>query len=117
MNPGGYTIISTPNLTAWENVLSIILGYQLFATGISDEINLGNPLSPDHKQKTYGGHYDAHHRVFTYQGLKELLEYHRFQVEKIVGAGYLPFPARVARLVSKIDPRHARFLTVKARKI
>lgn len=113
----GYAIISTPNLATWHNILCIILGYQLFATGISDEINLGNPFSPEYKLKTYGGLYDAHHRVFTYKGLMELFEYHGFRVEKIAGDGYFPFPLKLGRFLSRVDPKHSMFLTMKARKI
>lgn len=116
LKPGGYAIISTPNLATWHNIACIFLGYQLFATGISDEINIGNPLSPEYKQKTWGGIYDARYRVFTYKGLAELFQYHGFSVEKIIGVGYLPFPSKVAQLFSRLDPRHSMFLTVKARK-
>ena len=51
-----------------------------------------------------------------FQGLKELLEAHNFKVEKILGAGYYPLPGRLARILSKIDKRHAAFLTIKVRK-
>lgn len=116
LKPRGYAIISTPNLATWHNMLCIILGYQLFATGISDEINVGNPLSPEYKLKTWGGLHAAHRRVFTYTGLKELFEYHGFKVETISGVGYFPFPTKVARFLSRLDPKHSMYLTIKVKK-
>jgi methionine biosynthesis protein MetW len=116
LKPGGYAVISTPNLATWQNIAAIIWGYQLFATGICDEVSLGNPWSPLYRQPTRGGAPASHHRVFTYRGLKELLEHHRFKIEKIVGVGYFPLPTRAARLISRLDPRHAMYLTVKVSK-
>ena len=53
-----------------------------------------------------------HLRVFAYLGLKDVFAEHRFEVERCVGSGYYPLP----NLFSKLDPRHAAFLTIKARK-
>ncbi|GAI71244.1 unnamed protein product, partial [marine sediment metagenome] len=43
-----------------------------------------------------GGLYPAHRRVPTYRGLKELFQYHGFEVETVIGVGYYPFPTKVA---------------------
>jgi hypothetical protein len=66
--------------------------------------------------KAVGGKYPAHRRIPTHRGLKELFTYHGFKVEKIVGAGFYLFPMPVARILSRIDPRHAAYLTMKVRK-
>lgn len=113
---GGYAVISVPNLAAWHNVFCLFWGWQPFSANISDEINVGNPLWPSYRMKAAGGKYPVHRRIPTYRGLKELLEYHGFKVEKILGVGFYPFPMPVARILSRIDPRHAVYLTIKVRK-
>ena len=60
--------------------------------------------------------YQGHKRIFTFSALKELFEYHGFKVERIVGVGYHPFPTKIARILSWIDPSHTVYLTMKVRK-
>lgn len=75
-------------------------------------MGLGNPLAV-HRAEEW--EYDSswqHRRVFAYRGLVELFEAHGLAVEDVRGAGFYPLPGRIARF----DPRHAAFLTVKARK-
>ncbi len=112
LKSGGYVVLSTPNLAAWHNVACLFWGWQPFSTSVSDEINVGNPLHTRYKLKTSL----AHRRVPTYRGLKELLQYNGFKVERTVGVGYYPFPGKIGRLFSRLDPRHSVYLTVKARK-
>ena len=114
LKPTGYTVISTENLSSWHNLFSLFLGYDAFSCCTSSEVYIGNPLSPH-----YGERIDSplvHVKVMTCQSLRELLEIHGFSVEKIVGAGYYPFPRRISSVFSSIDPRHAHFITAKARK-
>ena len=115
---GGYAVISTPNLAAFHNIVSLLLGFQPGTVMVSDEIELGNnPLCPAHRVKRSSNpNYQGHKRIFTYGALKDLFEYHGFKVERIVGVGYYPFPVNVARILSRIDPRHAVCLTMKVRK-
>ena len=112
---GGYAVITTPNLAALHNMLPLILGMQPISADVSNEIHVGNRFSPYHgvKRKSEFIH---HLRVFTYSALKELFEYHGFKVERIVGVGYYPFPVNIARILSRIDPRHGAYLTMKVRK-
>lgn len=114
----GYAIISTPNLAAIYTIFFLILGLQPLSVTASDEVyGLGNRFNPWYRvkrERNYPAH--AHLRVFTYTALKELVQYHGFKVERIVGVGYYPFSVRVGRLISLLDPRHTVYLTVKARK-
>ena len=116
LRPGGCALVSTPNLAAWHIIASLFLGWQPFVANLSDEINIGNPLWPSYKKKAAGGKYPVHRRIPTYRGIRELFEYHGFAVENLIGVGYYPFPTIVARLLSRIDPRHAVYLTMKIRK-
>ena len=112
IKPGGYLVLSTPNLASWHNVVSLLLGWQPFTADVSFEAYVGNPL----RGGARGDHRLGHVRLFTYRALRELLQYHGFRVERLVGAGYYPLPGRVNRLWSMVDPRHAVYLTAKARK-
>jgi SAM-dependent methyltransferase len=113
LRPGGIAVVSTENLASWHNVLALLLGWQPFSlSNVSGtRLGLGNPLAAQRGQAPTLRSWE-HVRVFAYRGLTELFEAHGFTVEKVVGAGYYGLPAALARL----DPRHAAFLTVTARK-
>ena len=104
----GYSVISTENLSSWDNVISLLFGYTPFSMEF-DRIKIGNPFSPHDKEKR--GEYPAHVRIFSFQGLIDLFQFHGFKIEKISASGYLPF-----NFLANIDPRHARFIVVKVRK-
>jgi SAM-dependent methyltransferase len=109
LRPGGRAVISTENLASWHNVASLVLGWQPFslANVSEDAMAIGNPLGV-HRGES--GEERGHLRVFAYRGLRELFALHGFSVDAILGAGYYPFPRRLARL----DPRHAAFITIRA---
>lgn len=114
--PAGYSIISTPNLASWHNILFLVLGFQPPFCTVSDEVyQLGSPLASLHGVKrSHVSH--AHLRIFTALALRELCEYHGFCVEKVIGGGYAAWPSRLAELLSRVDPSHAVYVTVVARK-
>ncbi len=111
----GYAIISTPNLAGIHNIFSLVFGKQPFAAHISNQVIVGNSFDPKHGL-SHPNRWRAHLRVFTYESLLELFEYHGFIVEKISGTGYYPFPMPVARALARADVRHAVYLTIKVRK-
>lgn len=104
----GYAVISTENLSSWDNIISLLFGYTPFSMEF-DQIKIGNPLSPHNKEKI--GVYPSHVRIFSSNGLIELLKFHRFRIEKVSASGYLPF-----NTLADLDPTHARFIIVKVRK-
>jgi SAM-dependent methyltransferase len=104
----GYAIISTENLSSWDNIVSLLFGYTPFSMEF-DRIKIGNPFSPHDMEKR--GEYPSHVRIFSFQGLIDLLKFQGFKIEKVSASGYLPF-----NFLAKFDPRHARFITVKVRK-
>ncbi len=114
---GGYTIIATPNLAATHEIAALVLGLQPFTAHVSDEtFGLGNRFDPKHGVKHQATE-SSHLRCFTLGALRDLLQYHGFKVEKIVGVGYYPFPVKIARILSRIDSRHAAILIMKACKV
>lgn len=114
LRPGGYAVTSTENLSSWHNIAATILGWQPFSlTNVSvSKSGLGNPLAVHRGFESSTPGSWCHLVVFSYRGLKEIFESHGFEVEAVHGAGYYPLPSAAARF----DPRHAAFLTVKARK-
>jgi len=57
-----------------------------------------------------------HVKIPAYQALKEIFEVYGFEIKKIIGGGYPPFPKRLSSLLSSLDSRHAQFITIKAQK-
>ena len=113
LKPGGYAVISTENTSSWCNVFSSIMGWQIFSlTNFSAKRpGIGNPFSLHHFPAPHLQSWN-HVRIYSIRGLKEYLEEFGFEVEKILGAGYFPFPA----ILGKLDKIHSHFITFKVRK-
>ena len=77
---GGKCIITTPNLAGWPNRLSLLLGYQPFATSVSPEHEGVGKLMLKGNEGQWG-----HIRVFTVRALKELLKIHAFKILSVDG--------------------------------
>jgi SAM-dependent methyltransferase len=114
LKPSGYALISTNNLASWHNVFSLVLGMQPPPCHVSDERIVGNPLDP-HNGDERPEKGVTHLRIFSYQGLADLLRLHGFRAEAFVTSGYYPAPPSLARVLCRIDPRHGAFLIARAR--
>jgi SAM-dependent methyltransferase len=108
LKENGYAVISTENLSSWDNIISLLFGYTPFSMQF-DGIKIGNPFSPHDKEKR--DEYPSHVRIFSFYGLIDLFRFHGFKIVKVSASGYLPF-----NFLANLDPRHARFITVKIRK-
>lgn len=113
LKPGGYLLISTENLSSWHNLFSLFLGFQAPSQDISSKFRPANPFSLCQVRPRP---WTAHQRVFTLLGLKKFLEAYGFKVEKSLTAGYYPLPIFLAKIFTKLDPLHAAFICMKARK-
>lgn len=114
LKPGGYAVISTENMSSWHNIFALVLGYRPFSQFYSTKF-FGNPLSTHDKEEE--SELGTHIRVLAYRPFKDFFELYRFKVESLLGAGYYPMPSKpLMRLMSKMDPRHAHFMTIKVRK-
>ena len=112
----GYAVIATENLSSWNNLFALLLGYGPPSLTYSAEKRIeGGPLSPHHGENiTF--EYPRHVYIFTYQALKEMFLLHGFSVERLIGGGYYPCPKFLMKIMSKIYPRHSQFLIIKVRK-
>lgn len=115
LKPKGYLVISTENLSAWHNIFALCLGWQAFSQTISTKKNVGNPLRLGNMENYESS--GVHIKILTLRGLRELIELYGFRVEKTYGAGHYPFPPLISKLLSQLDPSHAAFIGLKARKI
>ena len=115
LKPEGYAVVCTENLASWHNIFSLILGWQPFSLSNVCErrFQVGNPLAIHTGESPRNPSSWQHMRVFAYRGLREIFEEYGFEIERCVGSGYYPLPSQL----SKLDPRHAAFLTVKVRKL
>lgn len=110
--PGGRLILSTPNLAAWLNRISLLLGQQPFFTEVGvRESNFGSFLR---KVSQPAGHI----RNFTPSSLRHLLGQCGFSVESVHGASILTGKAvaRLDRLIGRIAPGLASDLVFVCRK-
>ena len=105
----GVLLLSIPNLCSLLQRALILFGYQPTTLHIS-EIQVGNFLKG---VKTD----DAHLHAFAPPALEDLLRYHHFRIEKVCGSGFYPLPLLLSDFASKLFPRMAVYLIVKARKV
>jgi 2-polyprenyl-3-methyl-5-hydroxy-6-metoxy-1,4-benzoquinol methylase len=114
LKPGGYAVISIPNLASAHNIFSLILGLQPPQTAISDDFDI---VMISRRLEKRTDPWPTHRRAFTQEGLRALLQWHGLSVQETKGSGFYPLPSAAARLVLRFDKRHAAYLSVKARKI
>lgn len=106
--PGGVSCISTNNLSSWHNLASLALGYQPMPMHVSDQVVIGNPLTPDEGADHPNGA-QAHLRVFTPRALVDLAARHGLRAHRVWGVGYYPLPPLLARAATKVDRLHAAY--------
>lgn len=107
----GYAVISTENLSSWDNIGALVLGYTPFSMEFDCGLRkIGNPFSP-HERELKCGYVHSHVRVFAWNGLVELAKLLRFKNERILGSGHL-----LGRFGEVVDKKHCRFITLRLRK-
>lgn len=129
LRPGGYTIINTPNLASWHNVVALVLGIQPFSGPNIDSMTESEvPIVRRMHRRAYDLPEDVEflaseeperHRhivVVAFRSLLKVLKRAGFAIETAVGYGYYPLPAPLAWVASRIDPWHAHHMVIKARK-
>ncbi len=107
LKPGGHLALSTPNLAAWFNRISLLVGLQPAYSEVSFEKVFGRP----------GSDIVGHLRLFTCTSVVQFLEYHGFDVIEVRSApfGALPTPARQIDKVAAKLPKLGANTVVLAR--
>jgi 2-polyprenyl-3-methyl-5-hydroxy-6-metoxy-1,4-benzoquinol methylase len=98
LKPGGYAVLSTPNLASWRNRIALMLGWQPFWSEVSSEVLVGNPRC--------SGQPSGHIRLFTPRALRALVQRHGLRVERMIGLAYLQnvsSPDLTAWLADSVD--------------
>lgn len=111
LKPDGYAVISTENLSSWDNIIALLFGFTPFSVEFDCGLRkIGNPFSP-HEKELKGEYVYSHVRIFAWNGLIELARFLRFKLEEVLGNGHI-----LGRLGEIIDKKHCRFITLKLRK-
>ena len=84
LRPGGYLLLSTPNLACLPNRVLLPLGVQPLFSEVSEDKVLGRRLSAFGQGNPTVGHL----RLYTRKGLEEMLELHGYRVLSLRGAGF-----------------------------
>lgn len=114
LKKGGYTIVSTNNLSSWHNIISILFGWTPF-----DMVNssvkawaIGNPFALHTNEALLFGPSYSHKCVYSIRWLKEWYALYGFKHISTQGAGYYPFPAKLGRF----EKSHSAFMTLTFKK-
>jgi SAM-dependent methyltransferase len=129
LRPGGRVVIDSPNLAAWHNVFSLVLGYQptsgphLVSIADSDFKVVASMHRRDHNldeqanlRTTNVSKMHRHIVVPAYRSLRRVLQQAGFEIENSWGYGYYPFPPLLSTWLCKLDIGHAHHYLIKARK-
>jgi len=106
--PGGYAGITTPNMAAGKVILELIVNRQPLWAHVSDWFFVNDTFTPEILEKHKGF---LHRRLFTLNGLTQLLEYYGFKIEHRKRHGY-----GVASFGKILGGLYAANITVIARK-
>jgi ubiquinone/menaquinone biosynthesis C-methylase UbiE len=116
LKPGGYVLITTPNLTVWYNRILVLFGLQpIFYETSTKSPSVGAGILKKIKK---GNIPVGHVRIFTIRAMRDLLENEGFEVVTVKGAHFaaLPRPLRMIDNLFTIYPRLSSGMLVLARK-
>lgn len=96
---GGIFIIATNNISCWTNILSLIFGRQPNTNHISDYGDFGRLLQSDFIREK---RMLMHRRIFSFIGLKKVLEFHGFKIIAAKRCVFYPFSGIIERVLEEI---------------
>ena len=98
----GHAIVSTENLAAWPNIMSLLLGQEPFSNSYSKRLwAVGNRLSRRSGLMPPDVAAYPHVSVGSYQAVADLFARQGFRLESSFGVHILPLPARFLRWLSR----------------
>ncbi len=114
LRPGGYCVITTPNLASWYNRFLLLIGFQPYHTDVSLWHQVGKLRNVADVNKGSG-----HLMMFTLRALRELLLLHGFDLIALRGCGVdirIPGPLRILERTVAAFPGLASILVAFVRK-
>lgn len=95
---GGF-ILATNNISCWTNIVALLFGRQPNTNHISDYGDFGRFLQKNSicKNKNF-----RHRRIFSFVGLKEVLEFHGFKIITAKRCVFYPFPGIIEKILERI---------------
>ena len=113
LRPGGYLLLSTPNLACLPNRVLLPMGVQPLFSEVSQDRVLGRRLAAFGQRNQTVGHL----RLYTRRGLEEMLELHGYKIIGLRGAGFHPNGvfSKVEHLIARV-PGLAMVLVALTRK-
>jgi SAM-dependent methyltransferase len=116
LRPRGRAIVCTENLASWHNVVALALGFQPFSlTNVSARRPIGNPYAL-HAGESLPLESWQHVHVLSFTALCDIFVAHGFGIETAWATGYHPLSGRLAARLAAMDPRHAHFIGIAARR-
>jgi methionine biosynthesis protein MetW len=114
LKQNGFLVLSTPNLAYWLNRLLLLLGKQPLFSEVSTAKTFGRGPRSYHFLPV------GHLRLFTYEALREFLNYYHFNIVNVEGASYEDLPrilARIDKILSKIPSISSDIILIANKKI
>lgn len=111
--PGGFLVLTTPNLACWINRICLLLGWQPFFSEVGVRPgSAGNPL------RQTGLTPSGHIRLFTSRSLRDILDRCGWEVVTLKGAPLLSRPGirHIDSIISRLFPSLACDLIAYCRK-
>lgn len=130
LKPGGYAVVSTPNLASWHNIFALLIGFQPFSGPhlshfSQSDLAVIREMRKETCQALAGQGWGEsegdstmyrHIVVGAYRSLRRLFVEQEFAIERMVGVGYYPLPPTLERIMTRLDPVHSSHVVLKARK-
>jgi SAM-dependent methyltransferase len=92
LKPGGWLLLSTPNMASWLNRILLLFGMQPHATEVSfAPVRFGDPIGHRLLPQDPNGVSAGHLRVFTLRALKQFLRWHGIRPVRVGGCVNVAF--------------------------
>lgn len=95
LKPGGYFMLTVPNLGSWYNRIMLLFGYQPVFTEVSIKENAGHIMK-------FPGKPGGHIRAYTRRALEELFVRNGYRIVKTYGLGFDTEDGLKSRTLTKV---------------